>query len=64
VRAELKPDALRQKASRYRRLGMAINDEKALVILEEMARELETRATRLDRRAEARVSRAIRRVRR
>jgi hypothetical protein len=43
---------------------MAINDEKALVILEEMARELETRATRLDRRAEARVSRAIRRVRR
>jgi len=62
VGAELKPDALRRKATRYRRLRLGINDEKAIAVLEEMARELETRATRIERRAEARVTRA--RVRR
>jgi exonuclease VII small subunit len=42
---------------------MGINDEKALAILEEMARELETRAIRLERarKARMRIMRANRR---
>jgi hypothetical protein len=51
---------LRRKASTYRRLAAGVNDDRTLAILEEMARELQVRAERLEKRALARQSRGSR----